>query len=89
MIKNEPLIQSYDISEAELPSCQRLSPQQVALMQTEATNLVNSLISIYFTGNPQEDTQAIRSYIYTQARYTYIVEKIRESNDAWQQNPTN
>jgi hypothetical protein len=87
MIKNEPLIQSYEISEAELPSCQRLSIQQIALLQNEAANLVNNLINIYFTGNLQEDTQAIRSYIHDQARYTYIVEKIRESNDAWQQQP--
>ncbi len=84
MIKNEPLIVSYDISEAELPFCQRLNPQQLALLQSEAAALVTDLISIYFTGNPQEDTQAVRSYIHAQSRYTYIVEKIRESNDAWQ-----
>lgn len=85
MIKNTPLIESYEISEAELPNCRRLTPQQTALMKTEASALVTDLISIYFTGNSQEDTQAIRSYIYCHARYTYIVEKIRESNDAWQQ----
>ena len=53
-------------------------------MQNEAAALVTELISIYFTGNPQEDIQAVRSYIHAQSRYTYIVEKIRESNDAWQ-----
>lgn len=84
MIKVEPLVQAYDISEAELPFCQRLNPQQLALMQNEAAALVTELISIYFTGNPQEDIQAVRSYIHAQSRYTYIVEKIRESNDAWQ-----
>lgn len=85
MIKHEPLIQSYEISEAELPFCQRLDPNQIALLQHEASMLVTSLISIYFTGDPQEDLQAIRSYIHTQSRYTYIVEKIRESHDAWHQ----
>lgn len=83
MIPEEPLIQSYNISEAELPFCQRLNPQQLALLKSEAAALVTDLISIEFTGDLKEDTQAIRSYIYAQSRYRYIVEKIRESADAW------
>lgn len=84
MIKNTPLVSSYDISEAELPFCQRLSPQQTALMETEAADLVTELVSALFSGNIQEDTQVIRNYIHNQSRFKYITEKLRESNSAWQ-----
>jgi hypothetical protein len=75
----------YRFTDQQLIQAQMLSPETAAYFQHMATDFLELLGTIEFSGTPAEQEAQMRNHAFVSGRRKLLLELLAESDNAWQQ----